>query len=245
MVSQLTERTASGMRSMDVPRFSRSRSPSPLPRRSIDILGSLATDVAHAIIEEPDNTDTEPEAPVSQVPNNSAALPSRPSIDDILRPVGATPEIQATDSDRDPSPIVTDPKEIEEAISGSVQLQKILGSDILWALGLVFVILIAEQSRQFTDSGFSIFGVIFEVISAYDGVGISLGYCQTLADGSQACSYGGLSQTFTGVSLWIMALALIMGRMRGFPPTLDSALQLPPTGKAGRVNESVPSIHQV
>eukprot|EP01105_Mastigella_eilhardi_P003221 TRINITY_DN1415_c0_g1_i11.p1 TRINITY_DN1415_c0_g1~~TRINITY_DN1415_c0_g1_i11.p1 ORF type:complete len:929 (-),score=186.30 TRINITY_DN1415_c0_g1_i11:652-3054(-) len=146
------------------------------------------------------------------------------------------------------------------------EVHKTVTRDVVWCIVLIAVVLVAEQGRQWDDPGFNIFKVIFEVLSAYAGVGISLGYCVTLPETTSSltsfnvsssssssssslfsdssltnattgsspaaaspttwCANGGFAQTFSTASLICMSFALWAGRMRGFPESLDSAVQL-------------------
>lgn len=90
----------------------------------------------------------------------------------------------------------------------------------LWYIFLgFFIITIAEGTRlQSGDSAFTMFAVLFEVISAYGTVGLSLGYTGINAS---------LSAEFGVVSKLVIISMQIRGRHRGLPYELDRAILLP------------------
>jgi len=89
----------------------------------------------------------------------------------------------------------------------------------LWYIFLgFFVIAIAEGTRLQTDPNFTMFSVLFEIVSAYGTVGLSLGY--TGIDAS-------LSAEFTVISKLVIIAMQVRGRHRGLPYELDRAILLP------------------
>lgn len=90
----------------------------------------------------------------------------------------------------------------------------------LWYIFLgFFVISIAEGSRlQGTNPSMNMFSVLFEIVSAYGTVGLSLGY-----PGIDAS----LSGEFNTVSKLVIIAMQIRGRHRGLPYELDRAILLP------------------
>ncbi|CAD6452603.1 f2c3a7ca-9e18-4261-9248-8549f93af24e [Sclerotinia trifoliorum] len=90
----------------------------------------------------------------------------------------------------------------------------------LWYIFLgFFIISIAEGGRlQGTDPSINMFSVLFEIVSAYGTVGLSLGY-----PGIDAS----LSAEFNTVSKLVMIAMQIRGRHRGLPYELDRAILLP------------------
>jgi Trk-type K+ transport system membrane component len=93
----------------------------------------------------------------------------------------------------------------------------------LWCVVLaVFVIMCIEAGSFEKDPKlFSVFNVIFEVISAYGCVGISVG----LPD--QAYSFAGALRT--GSKL-VLCCVMLRGRHRGLPVAIDKAIMLPREG---------------
>ncbi|KAG9244703.1 cation transport protein-domain-containing protein [Calycina marina] len=90
----------------------------------------------------------------------------------------------------------------------------------LWYIFLgFFIIAIAEGHKlQTGDPSFTMFAVLFEVVSAYGTVGLSLGY--TGFDTS-------LSGQFSTISKLVIIAMQIRGRHRGLPFELDRAILLP------------------
>jgi potassium uptake Trk family protein len=91
----------------------------------------------------------------------------------------------------------------------------------LWYIFLgVFCICIAESSRIMDDANpaFSIFAILFEVVSAYGNVGLSLGHPDVMTS---------LSGQFTIFSKVVVCFMMIRGRHRMLPYSLDRAIMLP------------------
>ncbi|CAK9436979.1 uncharacterized protein LODBEIA_P14660 [Lodderomyces beijingensis] len=90
----------------------------------------------------------------------------------------------------------------------------------LWYIFLgLFVICIAEGKKlQQSDVRFSIFAVLFEIISAYGTVGLSLGYPDVNTS---------LSGKFNVISKLVIIAMMIRGRHRGLPYAIDRAIMLP------------------
>lgn len=90
----------------------------------------------------------------------------------------------------------------------------------LWFIFLgLFIICIAEGGKLTSnDLRFTVFSVLFEVISAYGTVGLSLGYPNV----DQSLTY-----KFTTISKLVIIAMMIRGRHRGLPYSLDRAIMLP------------------
>ncbi|MCJ1310380.1 low affinity potassium transporter [Agyrium rufum] len=91
----------------------------------------------------------------------------------------------------------------------------------LWYIFLgLFVIAIAEGSRiqDPNQIAFNLFSVLFEIVSAYGTVGLSLGYPNINAS---------FSAEFSVVSKLVIIAMQIRGRHRGLPYDLDRAIMLP------------------
>ncbi|KAK6354710.1 low affinity potassium transporter [Orbilia brochopaga] len=99
-------------------------------------------------------------------------------------------------------------------------LRKQLSFDLWYVFLGLFAICIAEGTRiaNRTDYAFTQFSVLFEVVSAYGTVGLSLGYPNVNTSFS--------SQLTTFSKIVIMAM-MIRGRHRGLPYELDRAILLP------------------
>ena len=90
----------------------------------------------------------------------------------------------------------------------------------LWYIFLgLFIIAISEGPKlQSDDPRFTMFAVLFEIVSAYGTVGLSLGY--TTINASFSAKFGVIAK------LVIIAMQ-IRGRHRGLPYELDRAILLP------------------
>lgn len=101
----------------------------------------------------------------------------------------------------------------------ATHLRRQLSHD-LWFIFLgFFIITIAEGPRFKKDPiGFTEFALLFEIVSAYGTVGMSLGY-------------PGVNTSFSGqfstISKLVMIAILYRGRHRGLPYALDRAIMLP------------------
>lgn len=90
----------------------------------------------------------------------------------------------------------------------------------LWYIFLgLFIICLAEGSKlQKQEFRFSVFAVLFEVISAYGTVGMSLGYPDVNTS---------LTGKFNVISKLVIIAMMIRGRHRGLPYAIDRAILLP------------------
>lgn len=89
----------------------------------------------------------------------------------------------------------------------------------LWYIFLgFFAIAVAEGSRIQSDPNFTMFNILFEIVSSYGTVGLSLGYKNL--DTSFSAQFGVVAK------LVIIAM-MIRGRHRGLPYELDRAILLP------------------
>ncbi|KAK2035495.1 TrkH-domain-containing protein [Colletotrichum zoysiae] len=129
-----------------------------------------------------------------------------------LHGVGATPPKSGTGG--------TDPNVPESRISFiSQQVREQLAHDLWWLALAVLIITIIETSKFIQDPvTFSVFNIIFEVVSAYGTVGISVGIP------TDAYSFCGAWNTGSKI---ILCLVMLRGRHRGLPVALDHAVRLP------------------
>ena len=99
-------------------------------------------------------------------------------------------------------------------------LRKQLSFDLWFVFLGLFIICICENNKikDSTMPEFNIFSILFEVISAYGTVGLSLGYPGT----NQS-----FSGRFTTLSKLVIIGMLIRGRNRGLPYSVDRAIILP------------------
>jgi Trk-type K+ transport system membrane component len=105
----------------------------------------------------------------------------------------------------------------------SSHLRRQLSFDLWYVFLGLFFICVIEGSR-IEDTGqpnFSIFSILFEIISAYGTVGLSLGYPGTNAS---------FSAQFKPLSKLIIIAMMLRGRHRGLPYALDRAILLPGEG---------------
>lgn len=116
------------------------------------------------------------------------------------------------------------------------QLRAQLAHDAWWIVLALFLIMIIESSHfNANPVVYSVFNFIFEIVSAYGCVGISVGVPWA------AYSFSGSWQT---LSKLILCAVMLRGRHRGLPVAIDKAILLP--GEAnwmqeeedGRIRES-------
>ncbi|KAI0594794.1 TrkH-domain-containing protein [Biscogniauxia sp. FL1348] len=101
----------------------------------------------------------------------------------------------------------------------SHQIRGQLSHDLWWLVLAVLLIVIIETKHFLEDPvTYSVFNVLFEVVSAYGCVGISIG----MPNAAYSFS-GGL---YPGSKL-VLCAVMIRGRHRGLPVALDRAVQLP------------------
>ncbi|EJD07960.1 uncharacterized protein FOMMEDRAFT_164765 [Fomitiporia mediterranea MF3/22] len=96
-----------------------------------------------------------------------------------------------------------------------------LAFDMWWLALAVFLLCIIERSKIQDSENFqwfTIFTIIFELMSAYGGVGLSLGL--------PYANYS-FSGAFTPLSKLIVCAVMIRGRHRGLPNAIDRAVMLP------------------
>jgi Trk-type K+ transport system membrane component len=113
--------------------------------------------------------------------------------------------------------------EIEEQAHGSdlsyvgAHLRRQLSFDLWYIFVGLFILAISEGPRVMAHE-FGMFQVLFEVISAYGTVGMSLGYPGVNAS---------LCSQFSVVGKLVLIAMMIRGRHRGLPYGLDRAILLP------------------
>ncbi|AMD19123.1 HBR222Wp [Eremothecium sinecaudum] len=145
-------------------------------------------------------------------------------------PIIADPMPDSSGLERDTSDIQSETNMEQDTKSFiSAHLRKQLSFD-LWFMFLgLFIICIAEGSkiRDPTRVNFTVFQVMFEVVSAYGTVGLSFGYINTTQS---------FSAQFTPLSKLVIIALLIRGRHRGLPYSLDRAIMLP-SDKLQRIDQ--------
>lgn len=108
----------------------------------------------------------------------------------------------------------------------------------LWYLFLgLFIICIVEGEKlsNTNDYAFTMFSVLFEIVSAYGTVGLSLGYPGTNAS---------LSAQFKVISKLVIVAMMLRGRHRGLPYALDRAILLPSENLHKKEAEEATRRHQ-
>lgn len=101
----------------------------------------------------------------------------------------------------------------------SHQIHGQLAHDTWWLVLAILVIVTIETSNFLADPvTFSVFNVIFEVVSAYGCVGISVGLP------NESYSFSG---SWHVASKLVLCAVMIRGRHRGLPVALDRAVRLP------------------
>jgi Trk-type K+ transport system membrane component len=99
------------------------------------------------------------------------------------------------------------------------QVRGQLAHDLSWlAVAVLLIVCIENSSFEADPVNHSVFNVVFEVVSGYGSVGITIG----LPD--QAYSFCG---SWHVVSKLILCAVMIRGRHRGLPVAIDRAVQLP------------------
>ncbi|KAL8711759.1 MAG: hypothetical protein Q9220_003930 [cf. Caloplaca sp. 1 TL-2023] len=99
-------------------------------------------------------------------------------------------------------------------------LRKQLSFDLWYIFLGLFIIAVAEGDRlqNTNDYAFTIYSCLFEIVSAYGTVGLSLGYPNVNAS---------FSSQFSVISKLVIIAMQIRGRHRGLPYELDRAILLP------------------
>lgn len=88
----------------------------------------------------------------------------------------------------------------------------------LWYIFIGFFILSISEGGRIMNNDFSMFAILFEIISAYGTVGLSLGYTGVNAS---------LCSQFSVIGKLVIIAMQIRGRHRGLPYGLDRAVILP------------------
>lgn len=113
-----------------------------------------------------------------------------------------------------------------------------LSVDIWWLVWGIFIVAIIERGDLIdpNKSWFNMFAVIFELVSAFAGIGLSLGFPEDNFS---------LVGTMKPLSKIVVIIIMIRGRHRGLPVAIDRAVLLPTelvVNSAGnRSSDSIPS----
>ncbi|KAI5303163.1 hypothetical protein KEM56_007847 [Ascosphaera pollenicola] len=114
-----------------------------------------------------------------------------------------------------------DPNNKDQSYVGA-HLRRQLSFDMWYIFLGLFIIAIVESGRIRTpDINFNLFTILFEIVSSYGTVGLSLGYPNTNPS---------FSAQFRTLSKLVIIAMEIRGRHRGLPYDLDRAILLPSEG---------------
>ncbi|KAI0036137.1 cation transport protein-domain-containing protein [Vararia minispora EC-137] len=92
-------------------------------------------------------------------------------------------------------------------------------ADMWWLCFALFLVCVIERGELTeSDSQFEIFTIVFELVSAYGGVGLSLGL--------PSANYS-TSGAFRKLSKLVVCAVMLRGRHRGLPVAIDRAVVLP------------------
>ena len=87
----------------------------------------------------------------------------------------------------------------------------------MWLVLIIILICLTEQKKLASDPNFTFFKIVFEVISAFGNVGVSLGHPSVIV------SFSGVLSPF---SQFLIIWTVIMGRHRGLSGSMDDQDQL-------------------
>jgi len=118
---------------------------------------------------------------------------------------------------------------LDENVSRGERIGKYLGwhlrrqvaFDIWWLVVGIWLILILERGKIMDDVNapwFNLFRIIFEMVSAFGGIGLTLGIP------TENYSFSG---AFTVTSKLVVIIIMLRGRHRGLPVAIDRAVMLP------------------
>ncbi|KIP02880.1 hypothetical protein PHLGIDRAFT_32026 [Phlebiopsis gigantea 11061_1 CR5-6] len=100
-------------------------------------------------------------------------------------------------------------------------LRRQVAYDIWWLVCGIFLICIIERTKIMDDDNapwFNIFRIVFELVSAFGGIGLTLGIP------TQNYSFSG---AFGPLSKLVVIVIMLRGRHRGLPVAIDRAILLP------------------
>lgn len=101
----------------------------------------------------------------------------------------------------------------------------------LWFVVLAFFLLAISEGSKLKDGRFNLFSVLFETVSAYGTVGLSIGVPNVNAS---------LCSQFSVIGKLLIVVCQIRGRHRGLPYGLDRAVILPSESRFMSDNDLVP-----
>ncbi|KAG8948021.1 low affinity potassium transporter [Tulasnella sp. 424] len=149
----------------------------------------------------------------------------------VYEDVEEDPDSQDPDVDESAAKLVRNPKgEILFSKYLGMHVRRQLSYDLWWLALALFLILITERGEVMntdSDSWFNQFTVMFELVSAYATVGLSLGIPTE--------NYS-LSGAFKPLSKFIVCLVMLRGRHRDLPQAIDRAILLPHEFQRDRIS---------
>jgi len=115
-------------------------------------------------------------------------------------------------------------------------LRQQLSVDIWWLVWGIFIVAIIERGNIMNPEKpyLSIFPIMFELVSAFAGIGLSLGF----PDGNYS-----LVGTMRPLSKIVVIIIMIRGRHRGLPVAVDRAVLLPSELVANRIVPKINAEH--
>ncbi|KAI0638942.1 TrkH-domain-containing protein [Trametes polyzona] len=130
---------------------------------------------------------------------------------------------EASAEDEDEEPNLDEKQPRRERIGKYIgwHLRRQLAFDIWWLVFAIFAICIIERSKIMDDNNapwFNVFRIIFELVSAFGGIGLTLGIPTE--------NYG-FSGAFGPLSKIVVIIIMVRGRHRGLPVAIDRAILLP------------------
>lgn len=129
----------------------------------------------------------------------------------------STPHSSVTSSTASVGSLEEHPATSQDLVAHHVRSQ--LSHDVWWVALAFFLITVIETGHTLEDpTVFSLFNILFEIISAYANNGISVGLPHA--------SYS-FSGAWRGGSKFILILVMLRGRHRDLPVALDRAVKLP------------------
>ncbi|OSD05765.1 TrkH-domain-containing protein [Trametes coccinea BRFM310] len=130
---------------------------------------------------------------------------------------------EASPEDEDEEPNLNEEQPRHERIGKyfSWHLRRQLAFDIWWLVFAILAVCIIERTKIMDDDNapwFNIFRIVFELVSAFGGIGLTLGIP------TQNYSFSG---AFGPLSKIVVIIIMVRGRHRGLPVAIDRAILLP------------------
>ncbi|KAI0666217.1 cation transport protein-domain-containing protein [Trametes maxima] len=130
-------------------------------------------------------------------------------------------EVSPEDEDEEPNLDEEQPRRERIGKYFGWHLRRQLSFDIWWLVFGIFAICIIERTKIMDDANapwFNVFRIVFELVSAFGGIGLTLGIP------TQNFSFAG---AFGPLSKIVVIIIMVRGRHRGLPVAIDRAILLP------------------